>query len=88
MLSGTRFLLPLHHPARQDGKVVAYSAVCAWKVRAYGRHSGEVMMRTTVIYNFVIPVQAEIQLIKNFPQRGTRPKGMLDKTAGFRPAPE
>jgi len=39
--------------------------------------------------DFVIPAQAGIQSIKQFPRNaGTKPKEMLNKTTGFRLAPE
>jgi hypothetical protein len=38
---------------------------------------------------FVIPAKAGIQSIKQLPcNAGTKPKGMLNKTTGFRPSPE
>ncbi|VVC83031.1 hypothetical protein [Sideroxydans sp. CL21] len=36
----------------------------------------------------VIPAQAGIQSENKLPQRGTKAKSMLNKPAGFRPAPE
>ena len=37
-------------------------------------------------YSFVIPAQAGIQSLKNYPRNaGEKPNCMLDKTAGFRP---
>jgi hypothetical protein len=46
------------------------------------------MMDVSVNFSFVIPAEAGIQSIRNFPRRGTKTKGLLDKTAGFRPPPE
>jgi len=39
--------------------------------------------------NPVIPAKAGIQLMKKLPRNaGSKSNGILDKTAGFRPAPE
>ena len=47
------------------------------------------MERDACRLDSVIPAQAGIQSIKTYPRNaGTKAKGMLDKTAGFRPAPE
>jgi hypothetical protein len=38
--------------------------------------------------NFVIPAKAGIQSENALPQRGTKVKSTLNKSAGFRPSPE